>query len=176
MRVLDTERLSLSRFSNEDAEFVLALLNDPSFHQFIGDRGVRVLEDARNYIAVGPQASYARHGFGLYLVTRISDGMPIGMCGLLKRDTLEDVDIGFAFLPEYWGAGYATEAALAVVEHARSDIGLRRLVAIVSPENAASKAVLQRLGLAYERTTRLTPDAHEVDLFARDLAAGSAPY
>lgn len=163
--VLETERLVLSRLAADDAEFILALLNEPSFHQFIGDRGVRGLEDARHYIASGPVASYERHGFGLYRVSLRSTGNAIGMCGLLKRDTLDDADVGYAFLPAYWGGGYATEASVAVLEHAGRDFGLTRVVAIVSPENAASKAVLARLGMTYERTLRLAAESPEVELF-----------
>ena len=169
VQVLRTERLDLDRFTAEDAEFIVALLNEPSFLQFIGDRGVRTVADARRYIADGPVASYDRFGFGLYLVRLRNGGLPIGMCGLLKRETLDDVDIGFAFLPAYWGNGYARESAAAVKQHAKHDIGLMRLVAIVSPGNGASISLLTALGLRYEAAIRLTPDAGEVHLFGCEL-------
>jgi ribosomal-protein-alanine N-acetyltransferase len=137
---LFTERLELREFSAADADFVLRLLNEPSFLRYIGDRGVRTSEDARRYIADGPVAGYARHGHGLLRVLRKSDGAGIGMCGVLKRDTLPDPDIGFSFLPQYWSQGYALEAARAVMAHARGVLGLERILAIrtTSPRCACS--------------------------------------
>ena len=111
MKVLETDRLILRWLSTDDAEFILELLNEPSFLQYIGDKGVRTLEDARNYILNGPVDMYARLGFGLYLTELKERGVPLGICGLLKRDGLEDVDIGFAFLPRFWAKGYAYESA-----------------------------------------------------------------
>ena len=114
MTVLETERLVLRRLCSDDAEFILELLNQPSFLRYIGDKGVRNAEDAVQYIQTGPQASYERFGFGLYLVELKETGVSIGMCGLLKRDSLPDVDVGFAFLSDYWLQGYAFESAAAV--------------------------------------------------------------
>jgi RimJ/RimL family protein N-acetyltransferase len=168
--MLETPRLSLDLLTEDDADFILALLNEPSFLRFIGDRGVRTADDARRYIREGPVASYERHGFGLYLVRLREDGRPLGMCGLLKRDTLDDVDIGFAFSPEFWGNGYARESASAVVNHARQDFALSRLVAIVSPDNQASIAVLEALGFRFEEARQLTPDAEEIQLFGCALS------
>jgi RimJ/RimL family protein N-acetyltransferase len=168
MSVLHTERLSLCRLTFEDAEFILRLVNEPSWLEFIGDKGVRSLEDARDYLTAGPIASYERHGFGLYLVRRKSDGARLGMCGLIKRDTLPHVDIGFAFLPEHWGQGYAYEASAAVLEHAERDHKLPRILAITSPHNQSSIRVLERIGLRFERLMELTP-GDPVKLFARDL-------
>jgi RimJ/RimL family protein N-acetyltransferase len=169
MKVLETDRLNLRRLSTDDAEFILQLLNEPSFLEFIGDRGVRTLEDARNYILNGPMASYERFGFGLYLTELKEPRVPIGMCGLLKRDTLEDVDIGFAFVPQYWKQGYAMESAAAVMAHARDAFGLNRLAAITSPENEPSIALLLKLGMRFERLTKLTEEAPEIKLFMCDL-------
>jgi RimJ/RimL family protein N-acetyltransferase len=169
LRVLETERLVLRRLSCDDGEFILELLNDPSWLRFIGDKGVRTLEDARNYILTGPMDMYARVGFGLYLVERKSYAEPIGICGLIKRDALEDVDIGFAFLPGFRARGYALEAATAVMEHAKSAFGLRRLVAITSPENEASIRLLGKLGLRFERMMTLAGESPEVSLFAASL-------
>jgi RimJ/RimL family protein N-acetyltransferase len=169
MKVLETDRLNLRRISTDDAEFILQLLNEPSFLQFIGDRGVRTLEDAHNYILNGPMASYERFGFGLYLTELKEPRVPIGMCGLLKRDTLEDVDIGFAFVPQYWKQGYAMESAAAVMAHAKEAFGLNRLAAITSPENEPSIALLLKLGMRFEKLTRLTEEAPEIKLFICDL-------
>ena len=169
MKILETERLLLRQFSIDDADFILRLLNEPSFIQNIGDRGVRTLEDARSYILRVPIASYERNGFGLYLVILTETGTSIGMCGLIKREALEDVDIGYAFLPEYWSKGYAIEAAMAVKEYARDGIGLRRLVAITDPENLASIRVLEKLGLRFETMIRLSEDDIELKLLAAEL-------
>ena len=166
MIVLETERLVLRRLSAHDADFILRLLNEPSFLRYIGDRGVRTLEDARAYIAKGPVDSYDRHGFGLFLVSRKEDGVPIGMCGLLRRDTLPDVDVGFAFLPAFWGNGYAFESAAAVLSYGREILRLGRIVAITSPDNEGSMRVLTKLGMRFEGMIRLAASEPEVRLFA----------
>lgn len=167
LMTIQTPRLSLRqlRADEDDAAFILQLLNEPSFLRFIGDRGVRTLEDARRYITDGPLTSYARNGFGLYRVALRDTDVPIGMCGLLQRPTLADPDIGFAFFPAYWSQGYGFEAASAVLEAAREQYGVGRVVAIVSPENAASIRLLEKLGLRFERLMRLTPASDEVKFF-----------
>ena len=167
MTVLETERLVLSRLSPEtDAEFILELLNEPSFIRFIGDKKVRTLDDARQYIQNGPMKSYEENGFGLNKVELKSSGASIGISGLIKRDTLPDADIGFAFLPEYWNQGYAIEAARAVMEHARNVLGIERVLAITSPDNAASAKLLEKIGLEFQRLIQLSDDAPEVKLFS----------
>src|SRR5688500_10735858 len=125
---LETPRLSLRRLEPDDAEFLVGLLNQPSFLANIGDRGVRNADDARRYLREGPMAMYGRFGFGLWLLSRRDDGAPIGMCGLLKRDTLPDVDVGYALLPQFWGQGYALEAVQATLRHAASKFGLKRVI------------------------------------------------
>lgn len=154
-----------------DDAFILELLNDPDWLRNIGDRGVRNLEDARAYISEGPMAMYRKHGLGLYLVALKDSGTPIGMCGLLKRDALEHVDIGFAFLPAYRGRGYALEAARAVMAQARDELGLPRVLALVSPGNLASEKLLGKLGLRFEKMIRLPGQDQDVQLFA----SGDAP-
>lgn len=166
--VLETARLRLLQLTEDDAPFILELVNDPAWLRFIGDRGVRHLDDARNYIRNGPAASYAKFGFGLWLVELKAGGTPIGICGLLRRDTLPDVDIGFAFLPAFRGLGYALEAGRATLDHGRSIFGLRRIVAVTSPDNEASVRTLEKLGLRFEKMVRLTPDAAELKLFASE--------
>lgn len=166
---LDTDRLSLRRLELDDAGFMLRLLNEPSFLQNIGDRGVRTLDDARANLERGPLDSYHRHGFGIYMVETRADGVAVGVSGVLRRDGLDDPDLGFAFLPEFWGRGYAREAGERVLAHARDDLGLTRIVAITSPDNTGSIAVLQRLGFAFERMLELSPGAGEVRLSGRSL-------
>ena len=170
MIVLETERLTLRRLEIGDAEFILGLLNDPSFLRFIGDKKVRTLDDAREYISSGPIASYERHGFGLYLTERREDGVPIGICGLLKRESLKDVDVGFAFLPRFWSNGYAFESASAVMAYARNVLGLSRVVAITSPDNDASIRLLTKLGMKFESMVRLSEEGPEVRLFATEAS------
>jgi RimJ/RimL family protein N-acetyltransferase len=165
LTILETERLILRRLTIDDAEFILELLNDASFLRFIGDKGVRNIDDAVCYLQTGPIASYERFGFGLYLVELKTSGEPIGMCGLLKRDTLPDVDVGFAFLPTFWSQGYAFESAAAVMAFGREALGLRRIVAITSPDNQASISLLEKIGLRFERMIKLGEDQSEVRLF-----------
>jgi RimJ/RimL family protein N-acetyltransferase len=167
--VLETARLVLRQFSTEDAEFILELLNEPSFIRNIGDRGVRTIEAANSYIQNGPVVSYAKNGFGLYMVKLKETNESIGMCGLIKRDILQDVDIGYAFLPRFWSKGYAVEAAQAVKEYAKQVIGLKRLVAIVDPENERSIHVLEKIGLKFEEMVRLSEDDIELKLFGAKI-------
>lgn len=148
-RVLQTARLRLDQFVHGDASFVVELLNDADFIACIGDKGVRNPDEARRYLDEGPLRSYARHGFGLWRVALRDGDTPIGMCGLLRREGLDDADLGYAYLPAYRGQGYAYEAALAVMAHARSGHGLRRLLAVVSAANGPSIRLLQRLGFRY---------------------------
>jgi len=164
MTVIRTERLALRELALDDAEFILELLSEPAFLRFIGDKGVRTVAGAREYLLKGPMDSYVRHGFGLYAVCLLG-GTPIGICGLVKRDGLADVDIGFAFLSRHSSKGYAFESASAVLAHAREVLGMQRVVAITSPENLGSTAVLEKIGLKFERMIRLAKDGDELKLF-----------
>lgn len=165
MKVLETDRLVLRRLTSEDASFILELLNDPSWIKNIGDKGVRTLGDARKYIEEGQNAMYERFGFCLYLVQLKEEGTPIGLCGLIKRDLLKDVDIGFAFLPRYWSKGYAYEAASAVMEYGRSVLNLKKIVAITAPHNESSAKVLEKIGLKYHKMIAFSNDDDQVRLF-----------
>jgi [ribosomal protein S5]-alanine N-acetyltransferase len=149
LTVLETARLRLRQFTPDDAGFVLELLNEPSWLRFIGDRGVRTLDDARAYIEHGPRAMFVRHGFSLLVVERKADGAALGMCGLIQRDTLDAPDIGYAFLPRAWGHGYAREAAGAVLVYGHSTLGLPRILAITDPENVPSIKLLEDLGMRF---------------------------
>jgi RimJ/RimL family protein N-acetyltransferase len=151
--IVETARLVLRHFEAGDAPFILSLLNEPSWIENIGNKGVHTLDDAAQYVENVPVAMYARTGFGLYLVELKPTAEPIGMCGLIKRDGLVDVDVGFAFLPTHWGNGYAREATSAIVEYGRRAFGLTRIVAIVSEGNDRSAALLDRLGFAFEGMT-----------------------
>jgi len=167
--ILETERLTLRHLSTDDAPFILELLNDPSFIQNIGDRNVRTIADAESYITKGPVSSYEKNGFGLDLVILKETGESIGICGLIKRDTLEDVDIGYAFLPKFWRKGYAVESALAVLEYGQQVKGLKRIVAITLKENKGSVRVLEMIGLKFEKIVKLEEDDEELMLFAINL-------
>jgi RimJ/RimL family protein N-acetyltransferase len=166
VKVLETERLILRWLSASDAAFILELVNEPSWLQYIGDRGVKTLEDAQNYIEKGPLEMYGRLGFGLNRVELKGSDEPIGICGLIKRESLEDVDIGFAFLPRFWGKGYAFESVSATMNHGKKVLGLSRLVAITSQDNHPSGKLLEKLGFRFERLVRLTTDNEELKLYA----------
>ncbi len=170
MDTLQTDRLLLRPLDIADAPFILNLLNQPSFLHNIGDRGVHSLLEAEGYIQAGPLKSYERFGFGLMLVTLKNSRIPLGICGLIKRDTLENIDIGFAFLPEFWSKGYATEAASAILADGKNRLNLGRIVAIVLPGNAPSIRVLERIGLKFEHSLRLPGDAVELSLYANQPA------
>lgn len=167
--ILKTDRLILREVMLEDAEFILRLLNEPSYLRFIGDKGVRTVAEARDFIEAAFLKSYERFGFGLYLTETKDDRAPIGICGLVKRDTLEDVDIGFAFVPEFWANGYAYESAKAVLSYARDHVGLKRIAGVTQPDNPGSIRTLEKLGLRYQRMIRLSDDAEEIQLYVREL-------
>jgi RimJ/RimL family protein N-acetyltransferase len=169
MIVLETERIILRQFSIDDAPFILKLLNEPSFLRYIGDKKVRDIDSAQQYILNGPIRSYEQNGFGLYLVELKEPRTRIGMCGLLKRAELPDVDVGFAFLPEFWNRGLASEAAAAVLKYGQETLKLKRIVAITNSDNHASIKLLQRQGFTFERLMKLSGDADEVKLFATDF-------
>ena len=166
MKIVATNRLILRHLNTQDAAFIFGLVNQPSWLRHIGDKGVETIPDAEAYIQNGPVKMYHRLGIGLYLVELRADKNPIGICGLIKRDTLDDVDIGFAFLPEYWGKGYAFESATAVMQYAKQKLGLSRVVAITTPDNQPSIKLLEKLEFHYERMIESADDGKELSLFA----------
>jgi RimJ/RimL family protein N-acetyltransferase len=168
MTVLTTQRLTLRRLSQGDAEFIVELLNDPAFLRFVGDKAVRNADDARRYILDGPVASYEQNGFGLWLVELKETRLAVGICGLLKRESLPDVDIGFAFLPAHRSQGYAFEAASAVLSYGGTEFGLKRIVAITDPDNAGSIRVLEKMGMRFERMITMSAGEPEIRLLATE--------
>jgi RimJ/RimL family protein N-acetyltransferase len=169
MHILDTDRLRLRTIDVEDAQFYLALLNTEPFIANIGDRGIRTLEAAREAIAAGPMAMQQALGHSIYLVELKASGEAIGMAGLIKRDALQDVDLGYAFLPPHFGRGYASEAARALLLHARDEVRLRRLLAITSPHNEASHTLLLKIGMRFQGVVKLAPDDSGTRLYAIEL-------
>lgn len=164
MTVIETNQLILRKLTLDDAEFMLRLLNDEAWHRYIGDRGIRTVEGARDYIVNGAMESYDRLGFGLFLTELKEYATPIGLCGLIKRDSLTDVDIGFAFLPEFRGQGYAYEAAAATLEYGRTTIGLERIVAITTIDNERSGRLLEKIGMKLEG--HVATNKEELKLYA----------
>ncbi|HJV21367.1 MAG TPA: GNAT family N-acetyltransferase [Holophagaceae bacterium] len=164
---LETPRLLLRPLTLDDAPFILELLNEPSFLEHIGDKGARDLDGARTYLLTGPLDSYARHGLGLLHVGHREGGASMGICGLLRRPgLLDDPDVGFAFSPAWWGGGYAHEAAAAVLDWGRSDLGLRRILGITKTDNIRSIRLLEKLGLRLEGKVQLYDGEPEDLLFA----------
>ncbi len=170
--LIETDRLHLRllRDDDVDAAGMLALLNEPGFHEFIADRGVRTLEQARDYIHKGPFVSYAANGFGMYVIERREDGAWMGNAGLVRRNGLVHVDIGYALLGDFVGQGYALEAARGVVKHAREVLGIATLCAIVSKGNARSVGLLEKLGFVADGVTRLPGEDEDVLLFLLEKA------
>ncbi len=165
-KIVETERLVLREMTTADAPLMLELLNEPAFIEYVADRGVRTTVQAAEYIAEKILPSYTRFGFGFYVVELKDSGTSIGMCGLIKRETMEDVDIGFSILERFWGHGYATEAAAAVMNHALTAHRLPRVVAVTAPENFRSMAVLQKIGLRFEKMISLPGYTFESRLFS----------
>lgn len=167
--LLETERLALRKMTERDGEFYLAMLSDREFKRHIADRGVRDVDGALANMRDRVFASYDAHGFGMWLVSRRDTGEAVGMAGLVKREFLADVDLGYAFLPRGRSAGYATEACRGILEFASRVLGLRRLAAIVSPENAPSIRVLERLGFERVGQVRFPDNGDICEHFLRDL-------
>lgn len=152
---LETERLRIRNFALGDSAFILRLLNEPSFIQYIADKGARTLDQAGDYLLNGPIKSYETHGHGLYAVELQGSSELIGMCGLIKREQFADIDLGYAFLPEFWSKGYAHEAASAVLAYGERSLGLTGTIALVSPDNTPSIKLLEKLGFAYSREIKM---------------------
>ncbi|HDR7356130.1 GNAT family N-acetyltransferase [Bacillus wiedmannii] len=167
MIVLETERLVLRWFDIKDAPFILELVNDPAWIQFIGDKRIKNLDDAKKYILNGPVDMYNKIGFGLYLVERKEDLTPLGMCGLIKRDSLEDVDIGFAFLEKFRSKGYGFESASAVIDYGIQKLGLKRIVAITTIDNINSGKLLEKVGLQFEKI--ISDSGEDLKLFGYNI-------
>jgi len=166
MYIIETERLKLRNILASDADFIMKLVNEPSFIQNIGDRKVRSIEGSKEYIASRITASYNKNGHGLYLVELKNSDTPIGMCGLVKRDTLQFADVGFALLPEYWNKGYAVESAKGVLSYAKNKLKMKRIFGIALPSNIASTRVLEKIGLKYIETKKFPDDEAPLAVYA----------
>jgi RimJ/RimL family protein N-acetyltransferase len=167
--VAETERLRLLEFTRDDAPFLLELLNTPEWIKFIGDRNIKTLEEAQNYASSRLISSYHRFGFGLYKVELKDNSTPIGMCGLVRREALDDVDLGFAFLPEYTGRGYAEEAGSATIDLARKKVKSKRLVAITMVDNSHSINLLRKLGFNFEKTVNFPGEDQTLMMYSVNL-------
>jgi len=175
MKILETERLILREIEESDDAFMLDLLNQPSFIKYIGDRNVRTLDEAREFIESRYRKSYAENGFGLYAVElklrmpdSVSKNPVVGICGFVKRDSLPDADIGFAFLPEFERKGYAFESAQAVMKYGREELGLKRVLAITTQDNESSGRLLEKLGFKFDGLITQPHDAEELKLFSSE--------
>ena len=173
MTITETERLRLRHLEARDAAFFMRQVNEPSWIANIGERNIRTVEDAERYLETVTQPSYTQFGFGMYLLERKSDGTPVGLCGLVKRDTLPEADIGFALLEDQWGHGYAFEAAAAVLRHAKG-LGLPRLLAITTPTNDRSGRLLFKLGFVRQGPIRLPPKDELLILYSIELASSES--
>ena len=169
MIVIETPRLRLRTFTPEDAPFYLGLINEPSWIANIGDRNIHTVDAARAALEAGPIAQFREHGYCFYIIERRSDGVAIGMGGMIRRDSLPGPDIGYAMLPAYWGQGYAWEATAAIVRHARHTLRIPTLYGITSPQNQASINLLNKLGLRFERFSRLPPGGKDTNIYRKDF-------
>jgi [ribosomal protein S5]-alanine N-acetyltransferase len=171
MEILTTERLRLRHLHAGDAGFMLNLLNEPAYHRFIGDKGVRTLDEAAAFVRDKIAVSYDKNGFGLYLVELKDGAAPLGMCGLVNREGLDDIDIGFAFLEQFRGRGYAFESAGAILDYARDTVGLKRIVAITALDNTSSIALLEKLGFTFDKIIRIPGNERDSRLFVKPFFA-----
>ncbi|KQQ33590.1 GCN5 family acetyltransferase [Duganella sp. Leaf126] len=169
MIILDTARLRLRTITTDDAQFYHDLVNDPTWLEFIGDKGIRSIAQARTAITEGPMAMQHRHGFSLYVMERKADGRALGMCGLIRRDFLPDADIGYAIRPEHFGRGYTLEAARAVLELARGPLGMTRVLGLTAPGNVKSISLLHKLGMHFEGVQVLPPGERVTNVYAVDF-------
>ena len=168
MQILETARVVLREIVPSDADFILELLNEPSFHKYIGDKGVSDTTSARDYIENNFRKSYKINNFGLWLVETKDLKAPIGICGFVKRETLDFPDIGFAFLTRYEKQGYGLESAKAVIEYGRTDLKMSKILAITTPDNAASGRLLEKIGLTFESNIE-SPSGEHLKLYSITL-------
>jgi RimJ/RimL family protein N-acetyltransferase len=164
--LLETERLNLIELTIDDALFFYNLVNDPDWIRFIGDRKVTTIQDAENYLTERIIPSYTKWGFGFYKVSLQSNNQPIGISGLIDRDGLDHVDIGFAFLPEGRGKGYAFESTKAVLNYAQKELKLDPILGIVNPKNKRSHLLLEKLGMQFKKMILLPNETKEICLFS----------
>jgi ribosomal-protein-alanine N-acetyltransferase len=164
--LIETERLTMRRITPHDADLMLAVWNDPAFVRYVGDRGIRTIEQAAKAIEEGAMRLFSEHGFGPYRMALKTDDTAVGICGIFAREGMDEPDLGFSVLPEFCKRGFAYESAVAVIRHARVDLKLPRLTAIVSPENAASVGLIEKLGLQFERMIRLPGENSDISLYA----------
>lgn len=165
--ILETERLVLRELNEDDTSFIIELLNSAGWLKYIGDRNVKSLEQAREYLVNGPIKSYKDNGYGLSLVELKNEKIPIGLCGIIKRDTLEFPDIGYALLPMYFGQGYAFEIANQVLVYAKNDLKMIELLAITTPDNESSIKLLGKLGFSFQRFMKTQDDSGDLRLFRK---------
>lgn len=169
MTLIDTNRLVIRNITEQDFHFIFRLLNEPSWIKYIGDKGIKTEDDAKNYIQTGPLQMYKDFGFGLFLVTLKENAVPIGLCGLIKRPSLENIDLGYAFLPEYTGKGYAFEATKAVIQYGKEQLSIDKVVAISTIDNLNSEKVLLKLGFSFDSLIKENNSSEELKLFTKVL-------
>jgi len=169
MKILETQRLTLRTINADDDLFYYELVNDPTWLEYIGDKGIRTVAEARSAILEGPCLMQQRLGHSLYVMERKSDGAPLGLCGLIKRDSIPEVDIGYAIRPAYFGHGYTYEAAAAVVAYARDVLRMRRLMGLTHPGNTVSINLLAKLGLTFVEHKVLPPDGRPTNIYCMEL-------
>ena len=170
--ILETKRLTLSEITTDNADFLFKLMNDPAWLRFIGDRNIHSIEAAREYITYKIRPSYEKFGFGFYLTALKENEAPVGICGLVKRPSLEHVDVGFAFMPEYRSMGYAYESAAAVLAYAKNDLGIDYIVAITDLDNVRSIKLLEKLGFQFEKIMQLEGEEKQCRLFVPKQHSG----
>jgi len=170
MAIAETNRLIISKLTKDDAAFFLELVNSPNWIKYIGDRNLKTVKDAKDYLKNGTIKSYKNYGFGFYkLQLKEENFKSIGTCGLVKREQLDDVDIGFAMLPKYEGKGFGYESSVAILKLAKEKFNLKKIVAITLPTNHSSINLLEKLGLTYEKRVKPFEDDEELLLFAKYL-------
>ena len=170
MLVAQTKRLTISKFTIDDAPFFFELVNTPHWIKYIGDRNIKTITEAEQHLINGQIKSYDTHGFGFYKLNLKENNNPIGTCGLIKRETLEHVDIGFAFLPEYEGKGYGFESSKAILKVAKNIFKLETILAITLQVNKPSINLLEKLGLSFQKMIKPFEDDQELMLFAKNLS------
>ncbi|MCG7588632.1 GNAT family N-acetyltransferase [Photobacterium sp. OFAV2-7] len=169
MIITETERLRIRQLTEDDAAFALKLYTSEPFLRFVGDKQLKTEADARQYLLDGPIKMYQAHGIGLYLVELKESDVPLGICGLIKRDSLDDVDLGYGFLPEYFGQGYGYESALAVMEYGQRELKMKKLVAITTADNQRCIKLLDKLGLQFVENIEEPEAAPALGLYAMEL-------
>ncbi|CAV26369.1 GNAT family N-acetyltransferase [Vibrio atlanticus] len=169
MQAVETARLRLRMITPQDAAFIQRLYSSEDFLRYVGDKEITDAGKAVEYIENNILKMHQEKDVCLLVVEIKDSSTPIGVCGLIKRDTLESHDIGYGFVPEVYGQGFGLEAAQVIIEQAKHNADIDHLVAITTSDNIRSIALLTKLGFVFERVEEAINESVNLNLYGLSL-------